>query len=269
MLAPFALGLCCGACERPQSSGDWIRAEPRGALAVHGQPSVARLTPVAAPAREGPIRIEPLRGIEPPVFGTRGGPRGAAKLVFLHGMCGHGMGYAQSFQFSAARHGTLISPQGDVVCGSGPWAKWSRDLEALDRRVADSFAVLGVSEPLSDIVVLGYSMGATRALELARKWPERYSRLILMGAPGAPSPAGLGRIRGAVMMAGERDRQDHMRRAAAAFQRAGIPSTFILIPEARHGAMGPTPERTMGEALDWLVQNQKPAQTPGPVPLKQ
>jgi hypothetical protein len=32
----------------------------------------------------------------------------------------------------------------------------------------------------------------------------------------------------------------------------GVPATFMLIPEASHGAMGPTPERTMGEALDWL-----------------
>jgi hypothetical protein len=39
----------------------------------------------------------------------------------------------------------------------------------------------------------------------------------------------------------------------------GVPAIFMLIPQASHGAMGPTPERTMGEALDWLWQNSRPA----------
>ena len=59
------------------------------------------------------------------------------------------------------------------------------------------------------------------------------------------------------MMAGERDRQDLMRKGARVMNRAGVPSTFFVIPEATHGAMGPTPEKTMGEALDWLWEHQR------------
>jgi len=70
------------------------------------------------------------------------------------------------------------------------------------------------------------------------------------------SPRGFDLVRSTVMMAGERDRQDLMKQGAKALVRAGIPSTFMIIPEATHGAMGPTPEKTMGEALDWLFSHE-------------
>jgi pimeloyl-ACP methyl ester carboxylesterase len=212
----------------------------------------------ASAASAGPIRIEILDPNEqPPTFALRGGPHGRALLVFLHGMCGHGMGYAQSFQFSAAEKGVLIAPQADVVCGRGPWAKWSLELDALDARIVAAFRKLGRPEPIHDVTVLGYSQGATRAEALARRWPARYTRLVLMGAPSTPSPNGLSALRSAVMMAGELDRRDLMEGGARAFQNVKIPATFMLIPEARHGAMGPTPEKTMDQALDWLFQNSK------------
>jgi hypothetical protein len=52
--------------------------------------------------------------------------------------------------------------------------------------------------------------------------------------------------------------QDLMRSGARVMKSAGIPSTFMVIPKATHGEMGPTPEQTMGEALDWLWAHQKP-----------
>jgi hypothetical protein len=57
------------------------------------------------------------------------------------------------------------------------------------------------------------------------------------------------------MMAGSRDRQDRMRAGARAFLAAGIPATYIVLPGAAHGEMGPEAERAMGEALDWLQRN--------------
>jgi hypothetical protein len=87
---------------------------------------------------------------------------------------------------------------------------------------------------------------------LARTFPERYTRLISMAAPTALQVGQLRGLRGAVMMAGEHDRQDLMQKSVRALTASGVRATFMLIPEARHGAMGPTPEQTMGAALDWL-----------------
>ena len=66
----------------------------------------------------GPIRVVALDDTHPTVFVVRGRGIGPGRLVFLHGMCGHGLGYAQSFQHASARKGTLIAPQADVVCGA-------------------------------------------------------------------------------------------------------------------------------------------------------
>jgi predicted esterase len=207
-------------------------------------------------ARQGPVRVEPLSPEEkPPTFVLRGEPTGPARMVFLHGMCGHALGYAQSFQFTAARRGKLVAPQGDKPC-QGPWASWSNDLEGLDARIVDAFHRLGEADPIDDIVVIGYSQGAMRAEDLARRWPQRYTRLVLMASPRLSSPRGFDKVRSTVMMAGERDRQDLMKQSARAMTKAGIPSTFMIIPEATHGAMGPTPEKTMGEALDWLFSHE-------------
>jgi pimeloyl-ACP methyl ester carboxylesterase len=213
-----------------------------------------------AHGRSGSIHTETLQPDDgPPTFVMRGGPRGPARLVFLHGMCGHGLGYAQAFQFSAAKKGLLIAPQGDVSCG-GVWSKWSSDVAALDARVVDVFRHLGETEPIQDIVILGMSQGATRAEALARKYPKRYTRLISMAAPAALRAGDLRQLRGAVLMAGELDRQDLMRASARALSASGVPATFMLIPEARHGAMGPTPEKTMGQALDWLWEHSRARQ---------
>jgi pimeloyl-ACP methyl ester carboxylesterase len=213
----------------------------------------------AASVGAGPIRMEELvPDAGSPMFVMRGEPHGRERLVFLHGMCGHALGYAQSFQFSAARWGTLIAPQGDRICGKAPWALWSADIDALDARIVEAFRALGEPLPIDDIVLMGYSQGATRAEALARKHPQRYTRLVLLGAPSATRANGLRALRGAVMMAGEHDRQDQMKAGVRALTAIGIPCTFIQIPEATHGAMGPTPEQTMGEALEWLFTHSKP-----------
>lgn len=202
----------------------------------------------------GPIRMEALReNAPPPTFVMRGAPRGPGRLVFLHGMCGHGLGYAQAFQFSAAKLGTLIAPQGDVSCG-GVWSKWSGDVAKLDARIVATFRELGHAEPIDDVTVIGMSMGATRAEQLVRRFPERYTRLIAMAAPSVVDARGLRQLRGAVLMAGERDRRDLMKASERVLRASGVPAQFMLIPEATHGAMGPVPEQTMGAALAFLQQ---------------
>ncbi len=245
------ISLLCFACNNGGLAATPPAPAPREAASVSASSSAAR--------DEGPIRMEQLKSDEgPAMFVMRGGPRGPGRLVFLHGMCGHGLGYAQSFQFSAARVGTLIAPQGDVSCG-GVWSKWSGDVTELDRRIVAAFRALGHAEPIDDVLVAGMSQGATRAVDLVRRFPERYTRLIAMAAPTSIAAGQLKGLRGAVMMAGERDRRDLMRQSERALQYAGVPVKFLLIPEATHGAMGPTPERTMGEAFDFLRASSKPS----------
>ncbi|HET7540397.1 MAG TPA: hypothetical protein VFK05_11020 [Polyangiaceae bacterium] len=246
----FFAALACATFPSHCEPKAWFFAEPpleRGASAARQPASTAPRSPS--------IRMEPLDATAAlPTYVMRGEPHGAAKLVFIHGMCGHALGYAQSFQWSAAKHGLLIAPQGDVPCSPGsPWAKWSLDTEALDTRIVAAFRALSPSEPALDIALIGYSQGASRAEALARRWPKRYTRLILIAGPTKVSPAGLS-VHSTLMMAGSLDRQNLMQASARAFAAAGRRSRYMALPNARHGSMGDTPEQTMGAALSWLYE---------------
>ena len=229
------------------------RVKPSSAAPLAAPPS-----PIEDPERAGPIRVERLEGEEPAVFVVRGRGIGPGKLVFLHGMCGHGLGYAQSFQRAAAEKGQLIAPQADVVCGDGPFAKWTLDIATIDGQIVGAFRRLHGEEP-EDICVIGMSQGATRAADLARHYPDRYTRLISMGAPTVVKAAGLEKLRAAVLMVGQRERKDLMLESERALKRAGVPVRTMIIPEADHAGMGPTPEATMDEALDWIWENARAA----------
>lgn len=188
---------------------------------------------------------------KPPVFVMRGGTRGPAPLVFLHGMCGHGLGYAQAFAFSAAKKGTLIAPQADVSCG-GELSKWSVDASRLDARIVETFRALGSPADQAEITLIGLSQGADRAVQLVKRYPQRYTRLISIAAPSAVKFGELRGLRAAVMMAGQFDRQDLMRQSTRALEATGVPAAFMVLPRGRHADFGETPEQSLGAALDWL-----------------
>jgi predicted esterase len=238
-----------------------MRSERMGSNAAPAAPADvdAAETPSRPAAGEVVVETVEVPG-DQPAFVLRGA-RGDARMVFLHGMCGHGLGYVQSFQLAAAERGTVVGLQGDVSCG-GPWRKWGGDVEKLHERIGAAFRAAGLEDrPDDEVLVMGYSQGATRAESLATKHPERYTRVVLMGAPTTPNASRLRSLRGAVMMAGERDRQDHMKAAARALLAENVPSTYIPIPGATHGSMGATPgdgERVMRRAFDWLWENAPP-----------
>jgi pimeloyl-ACP methyl ester carboxylesterase len=196
-----------------------------------------------------------------PVFVVRQAD-GDARMVFLHGLCGHGHYYVDSFKAAAARKGTLIAVQADTPCGDGPYRDWTNSPKKLNDRIEAAFRALGDVAPLRDVVVIGYSSGALLSEMLAHRWPERYTRAILIASPQTPAAYRLRKIRSTVMMAGQIDRHDLMKAGMRDLRNAGIPSTFLVLPGATHGAMGPASERVMGDALDWLWEHDRPLPEP-------
>lgn len=234
-------------------------------------PSTPTPTPTPRPPEAKPREVAPPppRPVEVdtvevpgdvPAFVLRGAKGTRAVMIFLHGRCTHALGYVQAFQFAAAERGTVIAPQGDRACGATPFRRWSPDIENVEERISVALRAAGYEDPalVQDRIAIGYSEGASRAEALAQRFPDRYSRVILIGAPVAPSAGRLAKVRGAVMMAGEHDAQEPMKAGARALVAASIPATFIRIPGASHGQMGDG-ERLMREAFDWLWAHEKPA----------
>jgi pimeloyl-ACP methyl ester carboxylesterase len=251
-LAPLlaAVALAVG-CERPRD--EVARATPRppdppGASAPPPQQQVV----VEAFDVPGDLPAYVLRGAS-----------GSARMVFLHGMCGHGQGYVQAFQFAAAKKGTVVALSGDTACGADPaWRTWTMDVDRIDARIRSAFDALGLPVAADEgVVLIGMSQGALRAEALAQRFPDRYTHAIFMGSPRPPRPAAVRRLRGAVVMAGEHEGTWVAARGAEALERAGVPSSFIAIPGAQHAQLLEG-ERVMGEALDWLWANAR--ERPGP-----
>jgi predicted esterase len=234
-------------------SDDRAAAEERPqAKSTLAPPPRAAEAPVEVVTREVPGDL--------PVFFLQGGASAKGTVIFLHGMCGHGLGYVQAFQWGAVSRVNVIGLQGDVACdGEGVWRKWSRDLDALEARIDRALEATGRAADRDDPLLVGYSQGGTRAIELAARRPERFGRIVVIGAPLEATPSRLRRARAVVVMAGEHDAPGWRRSQAQALQRAGIHATFFELPGAVHGSMGAESERVMSEVLDWIASTPPPA----------
>jgi pimeloyl-ACP methyl ester carboxylesterase len=221
-----------------------------------GQPTMMERRSVEPPLAANEV---PVPGDLPAFVVT--GPLGACpRIVFLHGMCGHGLGYVQAFARAAREHGGVLGLQGNVPCGAdGVFSKYSPDAEEQDGRIRSALSACGGDA--EDLVVIGYSQGAYIAERLAERWPERYSRLVLIGAPTTPAAARLRNIRGAVLISGELDATYRMKDGASGLIAAKIPAVYREMPGARHGEL-PDAERVMDEALDWLDASARPRPEP-------
>ncbi|MFO0740444.1 MAG: hypothetical protein U0270_31395 [Labilithrix sp.] len=204
--------------------------------------------PPAVPAPPAPPEPVSVDALDVPgdleAYVLRGVRQRSRPMVFLGGMCVHPQGYLMSFAHAAVEHGVAIALQGDVSCGGGQ-SRWSYDVERTNRRIDAAFAAAGEPAPV-DAIAIGLSQGADLAEKLAARWPEKYTRVILIASPLDPKP----RAAKSVLMAGNYDvSKERMRRAAV---RLGPSATFISLGDAYHGQLGPAPNGRMAAALDFV-----------------
>jgi len=91
---------------------------------------------------------------------------------------------------------------------------------------------------------------------MAARWPERYRRIVLIGAPTDPSPRSFAGARGLVTISCDRDVPARMKRAADAATGAGIPGRYFEMRGCTHGGVADA-ERVFGETFDWLHANER------------
>jgi pimeloyl-ACP methyl ester carboxylesterase len=190
-----------------------------------------------------------------PIYPVLGAKTHRNKAVMLAGMCANPAWYLNTFAYAAVEYGDFVGLQGDVVCG-GPSTKWSSNSPLLERRMTQAFDEAGMGD-LRDVTVVGYSQGAERAEWLAAYDPSRFTRFVLIGGPIVPSTERFAHAHAVVLMAGSLDLQTLMREGAERLSKAGIPATFMVLPGARHGEMGPKAQEMMGRALSWLEEHDK------------
>jgi predicted esterase len=177
--------------------------------------------------------------------------------VVLHGMCGHAENICRIFASRATAGEHLICPRATARCEGGG-ASWPQTGFAVSIERAVERAKAQLRERVDESqgrTLIGYSLGAFRALELAQQAAGKYPRVMLLGARINPSyrllrDNGVERL---LLSAGAADMTfDHMRRESARLTRAGMASRFLGLGTAGHAFRPEFAEQYLPEAWRWL-----------------
>jgi len=217
-------------------------------IALVGRALPARAAPARAEGAAGPERV--ILDEDGPAWMVRADDGGPPSTVFLPGVCSNARAYLTTFPAAARAHGGVLALDGDVPCGSG-LATFSWDVAKLNARIERALTKLARPGGSEGITVIGYSQGAWLAERLAERWPSRYARIVLIGAPTDPSAVRLARARAVVTMSCSRDVPTRMKTASRALARIGVPSTYLEMPGCTHGDVA-NPEPTFAEALSFV-----------------
>jgi predicted esterase len=184
------------------------------------------------------------------------GARPRPVTIVLHGMCSEPERICAHFAPLVSRHEWLICPRARSRCPGGgsiwPRKSFERDVELGMERVRALHP--GELDESAGRTLVGFSLGAFRALDLAHAAVGRYPRLLLIGARIEPDPVRLRRagVKRLLLSAGDWDMMNaHMQRRTRSLRRAGFPATFLGLGPVGHAFPADFPV-LLERALAWL-----------------
>ncbi|MET0792657.1 MAG: hypothetical protein ABW061_14145 [Polyangiaceae bacterium] len=175
--------------------------------------------------------------------------------VLLHGMCGDAARACSHFAEQVTQTSNLVCPRASARC-TGGGASWPDQgvAEAVEAAVARATQTLPEVDESHGRTLIGYSMGAYRAVSIAQASTSRYPRVMLIGAKVSLDPArltqnGTERI---LLCAGNWDMMhDPMQREANRLRLAGLQTRFLDLGPVGH-AFTPSFAEYLPIALSWL-----------------
>jgi pimeloyl-ACP methyl ester carboxylesterase len=210
--------------------------------------------PASASAPPAEVARVDVAGDSPASF-VRAADGAPPRILFLPGVCSNAYAYLLSFPEAARAHGGVVAIDGDRPCGAAGsgFRSFSWDPVRQDARLQAALGAIGGGEPpRGGYILVGYSAGAGIGELMVQRWPERYARVVLIGAPSDPSPARLAKAHRVVTMSCSRDVPGRMRDGARRVAAAGVPAEYLEMPGCTHGNIADG-ERVFGEAFDWLT----------------
>ena len=225
-----------------------------GWVSLFSLPRTAGAEPDLAPP--APIEIAPTDD-QPGVviFPARGdGPHPIT--VLLHGMCGDAAHACSLFADQVSQTSNLVCPRAGQRCVGGG-ASWPERgvAEAVEAAVARAKGVLGKRvEESHGRTLIGYSLGAYRAIRIAEAGAGKYPRVMLIGAKISLDRALLTQngVERVLLCAGDWDMMHGpMQREAERMRRAGFQSRFLGLGPVGH-FFTPSFANYLPQALAWL-----------------
>lgn len=193
-----------------------------------------------------------------PISIVRSADRKPPRIVFLPGICSNAGAYLYGFAEAARAHGGAIAIDGDRPCGnSRDFRSISSDPVHEEPRIRAALAAAGVEEKaMSDVIFVGYSLGATLIENLVKAAPERYPRVVLIGSPRDPRLDRLKGARAVATMSCSLDVPGRMKGAVPTLQKAGIASAYFEMPGCTHGNLAEG-DRVFSEVFSWMAQQDR------------
>lgn len=231
----------------------WLRV--KAVVCVLGLASVSRASDASLPA-PARLDLQETQGSAGVVIFPARSPGAHTLTVLLHGMCGDAARACSYFADQVTTDAHLICPRASARCAGGG-ASWPEQgvEEAVESAVIRAKSALG--EAVDDAhgrTLIGYSMGAFRALRIAQGAPGKYPRVMLIGARIALDQSKLEQngVQRLLLCAGSWDMMhDHMQRETARVLRAGLQARFLDLGPVGHGLTA-TFGDYLPQALAWL-----------------
>ena len=180
-------------------------------------------------------------------------------MLFLPGICSNAAAYLHGFAETARDFGGALALDGDRPCGAGgDFHSITSDPNHEQPRIDRALAAAGWPDPeRAEVVLIGYSLGATLVENLVRESPERYPRVVLIGSPRDPRPARLRDAHAVATVSCSLDVPARMRGAAVRLERAGVAARYFEMPGCTHGNLADS-ERTFTQIFRWLARAEPP-----------
>ena len=178
--------------------------------------------------------------------------------VVLHGMCGEPIRTCRHFAEQVTGTANLVCPRASQRCAGGG-VSWPRANLAQTVEAAVARAKSALPEPADEEhgrTLIGYSMGAYRALDIAQSTPEKYPRLMLIGANVSLDQKLLAKngVLRVLLSAGSWDMMyDPMQRETERARSAGVRAHFLALGPVGH-ALSASFASYLSGALSWLSE---------------
>jgi predicted esterase len=179
--------------------------------------------------------------------------------VLLHGMCGEPIRTCSHFAAQVTQTSNLVCPRASQRCAGGgvswPQTGFASAVAAAVERAKDALPV--PADEAHGRTLIGYSLGAYRALEIAQSTPQQYPRVMLIGAKVTLNQKllaenGVARV---LLSAGGWDMMhDPMQREAERAARSGVRARFLDLGPVGH-AFTATFANYLPIALGWLGES--------------
>lgn len=175
------------------------------------------------------------------------------RILFFPGICSNAGAYLHGFTEAAASHGGALAIEGDRPCGaSKDFHSISSDPVHEEPRIDAALDAAGVAvSSRSDVIHVGYSLGATLIENLVKRSPERYRFVVLIGSPKDPRKDRLEKATRVATMSCSLDVPHRMKSAVTMLTKVSVPAAYFEMRGCTHGNLADG-DAVFADVFTWM-----------------